>query len=352
MKLTLLLFMPFISFAQARPFEIYGTIKGEYNSKVYLFFENNFRAKDSISAVIENGKFHFKGTIPNSPVLARLHLDQNSHIADVFIEGGKVYVNCSNSILTQKDQNNTLDTTNIFRAVSVTGSKTESLKRNLESQLNQLNSTNISDDEKREGRYERLTQFVKKYPGSRASVYLLSKSRNLYFSQLKELTSLLDTSLNKTIEWQALQKLLVRLDRSGLSRPGQPFHDFAFKDSSNMVTNLKDLHGKVTLVVLWASWCGPCRRDNPELNKLYMQYKDKGVQIIGVSIDTDEAKWKNAIAKDRLLWPQLIDPNNEVSKYYGYEGVPRHFLLDENGKIISKDDYVSGVAEILKHHLL
>lgn len=350
-RLTLLLFVPFFSSGQARPFEIYGTIQGEYNSKVYLFFENNFRAKDSISVPIENGKFYFKGNLPSTPVLARLHLDQNSHIADVFLEGGKVSVNCSNSIIIQKNPNNTLDTTNVFRAVSVTGSKTESLKRSLESQLHQLDSTNISDDEKREVRYEKLTQFVKKYPGNRASVYLLSKSINLYFSQLKELTSQLDTSLNKTMEWQALQKLLARLDRSGLSRPGQPFYDFAFKDSSNRTTNLKDLRGRYTLVVLWASWCGPCRRDNPELKKLYEQYKDKGVQIIGVSIDTDKANWKKAIERDKLLWPQLIDPNDEVSKYYGLEGVPRHFLLDENGKIVSMAD-VGGVKEILKQRIL
>jgi peroxiredoxin len=350
-KLILSLFIPFFSFSQGTPFEIYGTIKGQYNSKVYLFFENNFRAKDSINAPIENGKFYFKATSPNLPVLARLHLDQNSHIADVFIEGGKVYINCTNSIIVQKNQNNTLDTTNVFRAVSVIGSKTESLKRSLESQLKQLDSANVSDDEKREGRYEKLIQFVKKYPQSRASAYLLTKASDLYFSQLKELSLLLDTSLNKTTEWQTLQKLLVRLDRSGFSRPGQPFHDFAFEDSSNMVTKLKNLHGKFTLVVLWASWCGPCRRDNPKLNKLYQQYKEQGVQIIGVSIDTDKAKWKSAIAKDKLLWPQVIDTNDDVSKYYGLEGVPQHFLLDENGKIIAKTD-IPGVEEILKQRTL
>jgi len=349
-KLTLLLFIPFFSFAQARLFEIFGTIKGEYNSKVYLFFENNFRAKDSISAPIENGKFYFKGTLPNTPALARLHLDQTSHIADVFIEGGTVYVNCINSLIIQKGKKNTLDTTNVVRAVSVTGSKTESLKRSLESRLNQLDSTNKSDNEKREDRYEILTQFVKKYPRSRVSAYLLSKSSNLYFSQLKQLTSQLDTSLNKTIEWQALQKLLVRLDRSPLSRPGQPFHDFSFKDSSDIVTNLKGLRGKFTVVVLWASWCIPCRRDNPELNKLHEQYKEKGVQLIGVSIDTDKAMWKNAIEKDKLLWPQLIDPNDEVSKYYGLEGFPQHIILDENGKIIGKPD-IAGVTAILKQRL-
>jgi len=109
------------------------------------------------------------------------------------------------------------------------------------------------------------------------------------------------------------------------------------RDSSGNEINTKQFNGKYTLIVCWTSWCTPCRAEHPDLNVLYKKYKDKGFVIVGVSLDRDKQMWKQAIAKDQLLWPQLIDPNafdGEMAKYYGIEGVPASYLLDKDGKIV------------------
>lgn len=105
---------------------------------------------------------------------------------------------------------------------------------------------------------------------------------------------------------------------------------------------LSDYKGKFVLIDFWASWCGPCREENPNLVKTYQQFKDKGFEIFGVSLDTpgDHLKWINAIKNDQLTWPQVSDLKgweNEAAKIYGIRSIPASFLIDPSGKIIAKD---------------
>src|SRR5687768_1667864 len=130
-------------FGQSETFEIFGTIKGQYNSRIYFFYDGNYKQKDSIVTDIKNGKFYFKATAP-LPIQARFHLDQQSYIQDVFIDSRKVYITCSNKIdIYGTDK----DTLNIFDVTKVTGSKTESMKRNFENWLTTLNASDKPEDE-------------------------------------------------------------------------------------------------------------------------------------------------------------------------------------------------------------
>lgn len=98
--------------------------------------------------------------------------------------------------------------------------------------------------------------------------------------------------------------------------------------------------GKITIIDFWASWCGPCRQENPNVVAVYNQYHSKGLNIIGVSLDTNPTRWKEAIAKDKLTWTQISNLQgweDPIAKAYGVEGIPATFLLDENGIIIGKD---------------
>lgn len=102
---------------------------------------------------------------------------------------------------------------------------------------------------------------------------------------------------------------------------------------------LKSLRGKYVLIDFWASWCGPCRRDNPHVVSLYNKYKDKGFDILGVSLDNSEEKWKEAIISDKLTWNHVSDLKgwaSELSKPYGVKGIPYTVLLDKEGKIIAE----------------
>ncbi len=328
------LLVPLFSFCQNRPFEIFGTITGNFNSKIYLFFDGTYKQKDSISSEIKDGKFYFKGKA-TMPIQARLHMDQQSFISDVYIDNSHTYIKCT----TKMDiTNNGQDTLNMLGILSVKGSATDKLKSDFEAWLLNLKKSKANDGEKREAYYQKLAAFIKKHPKNKVSMYLLGKASTLSYSQVKELNSLIDTSLNKTFEAKTVKSQLNQLDKSKNYAVGVGFQDFVLRDSSGNEIDTKQFKGKYTLIVCWTSWCGPCRAEHPDLNVLYKKYKDKDFVIVGVSLDRDKQQWKQAIAKDQLLWPQLIDPNafdGEMAKYYGIESVPASYLLDKDGKIVS-----------------
>ena len=98
--------------------------------------------------------------------------------------------------------------------------------------------------------------------------------------------------------------------------------------------------GKVTIIDFWASWCGPCRGENPNVVALYKEMHAKGLNIIGVSLDKDAAKWKEAIAKDGLVWPQISNLkfwDEPIAKQYNVESIPATFILDAKGVIVARD---------------
>jgi peroxiredoxin len=103
---------------------------------------------------------------------------------------------------------------------------------------------------------------------------------------------------------------------------------------------LSSLKGKIVLVDFWASWCGPCRKEMPNVVKAYAKYKDKGFEIYGVSLDQDKERWAQAIKQDGITWPQVSDLKQwdcEPAKQYGVTSIPATFLLDKEGKIIAKN---------------
>ena len=135
---------------------------------------------------------------------------------------------------------------------------------------------------------------------------------------------------------------------------GNEAPDFAQNDPEGNPVTLSSLKGKVVLLDFWASWCGPCRRENPNVVRLYEKYKDKGFEILGVSLDRDKARWLQAIEKDGLKWLHVSDLKgwkNEVAQLYGVSSIPHTVLLDAEGKIIAQklrgDALERKVAEVL-----
>jgi thiol-disulfide isomerase/thioredoxin len=114
-----------------------------------------------------------------------------------------------------------------------------------------------------------------------------------------------------------------------------PATDIAQTDTSNVVRKLSDLKGKVVLVDFWASWCGPCRRENPTVVALYNKYKSKGFEVFSVSLDQDRQKWIDAIAKDGLVWSNHVSDlrgwGNAAAQLYGVSSIPKTVLVDKNG---------------------
>jgi thiol-disulfide isomerase/thioredoxin len=121
---------------------------------------------------------------------------------------------------------------------------------------------------------------------------------------------------------------------------GSPSYNFAYEDISGKKVSMNDLKGKVVLIDVWATWCGPCKVELPHLKKLEEEYKDKDVTFVSVSVDVekDKEKWKKMVAKDQLGGIQLFASGwSEIAKYYDITGIPRFMVFDKEGKIVSSD---------------
>lgn len=133
------------------------------------------------------------------------------------------------------------------------------------------------------------------------------------------------------------QSLKDRMGVQGKMMPGAEAPDFVQDDPDGKPVALSSLRGKVLLVDFWASWCGPCRRENPAVVKLYEKYHEKGFDILGVSLDQDRQRWLDAIEKDRLTWTQVSDLQgwrNAAAQLYQVSSIPHTVLLDAEGRII------------------
>ena len=123
-------------------------------------------------------------------------------------------------------------------------------------------------------------------------------------------------------------------------KQGEPVPDIQLKDANGVIQKLSDLKGKVVLIDFWASWCTPCRYSNRELRPLYNSYKKKGFEILGISLDKNEADWKKAVTADRIKWLQVTEAGGweaSVAQAWKIEQLPSSFLIDKEGKLIMLD---------------
>jgi peroxiredoxin len=130
--------------------------------------------------------------------------------------------------------------------------------------------------------------------------------------------------------------MVLRLNLFSQMIPGQTAADLSLPDLNGKIVTLSDLKGKVVLIDFWASWCGPCRHNNPRLVKLYNKYHNKGLEIYGVSLDEDADSWKKAVHHDKLIWIQVIDDKGweaTSASAYNVDMIPSSFLIDRQGII-------------------
>ncbi len=137
---------------------------------------------------------------------------------------------------------------------------------------------------------------------------------------------------------EAIAAVKKKINTVGSFAVGGVAPDFAQLTPEGDSLSLSDLRGKVVLVDFWASWCGPCRRENPHVKKIYEKYKDKGFDVLGVSLDKTQKAWVGAIEKDGLPWKHVSDLKgwkNEVAQLYSVKSIPHTILLDQEGKIVA-----------------
>jgi peroxiredoxin len=337
-----------VSFAQEKKYKIYGTAKGNYTGNVFLFFENNYKEKDSICCPLKDGKFYFEGNV-KMPIVARVHLSGSSFIGDFYLEKSTTYVSCN-----FVSNVNGKDTINGVTIESVKDSKSFPLQKQMLDTLFKAMRTAKGKDSTV---FKIYLDFIAKHPDSRVGAYYLGTYYScLTYDEINQLKRLFSSSLNETFEMGLVNEVLVAIKNAELRAPGLAFHDIFSKDTSGNTISTKDFRGKYLLVVCWATWCKPCRAEHPALNALYEKYKGQGLEMLGVSFDAagSEQKWKQAIVKDGMKWPQVADmrgSDTDFSNYYQIHSIPCHFLVDKEGKIIGSGLSLGEVETLLKKEL-
>ncbi|MEX0312923.1 MAG: peroxiredoxin family protein, partial [Allomuricauda sp.] len=187
-------------------------------------------------------------------------------------------------------------------------------------------------------RMEKEKEFVRNNPNSVVSANILSiysttwgkKTTQELFSKFSE--------ENKGSEYGRKIQRYIELNKE--PKIGEKFADFEMANQINVPKKLSDVKGKVVLLEFWASWCGPCRQENPNLVQTYKRFNPKGFEIFAVSLDEKKERWLKAIETDSLTWEHVSDlkgSSNEASLIYGVNGIPDNFLIAENGDIIGRN---------------
>jgi len=196
-------------------------------------------------------------------------------------------------------------------------------------------------------------QYITQNPNSPLALYVLNQyaGYDLDAKKVEPLFNMLPAATRKLPSAVAFKE---RIETAKKTAVGAMAMDFTQNDTLDKPVSLSDFKGKYVLIDFWASWCGPCRAENPNVVKAYQQYKDKGFTILGISLDNNKDAWMKAIEHDQLSWTQVSDLkywNNEVAQQYGIRSIPANLLLDKNGKIIARnlrgEDLVKKLAELM-----
>ncbi|RZK39322.1 MAG: AhpC/TSA family protein [Pedobacter sp.] len=342
---------PFFGMAQGDAYIIQGKVNPIYNGKFIKLIYTPEKAKKQMDSVqIAKGAFVFKGDV-DRPFGAKLSMgnDESGDRIDLFISAGEIRVATKDSLryakitgnkITESYEKlaqgglrsleyNVIEVVNVFKAMPEGPQKKDYTKKLLEE------FENYSSQKRKF-----VNQFIKENPDSYVSLYQLTKSApdNLlnyetsfpYYDRLSQTVK--DSPLGKEFG----QKLMA----SKGTLTGENYKDFVSTTPDGKQLSLKEIVGsnKYTLVDFWASWCGPCRKENPYVVKTFDAFKEKGFTVLSVSLDDNAEKWNQAIKLDGMPWhhvSSLKGWKEPAAALYKVSAIPMNLLVDSEGKVVA-----------------
>lgn len=358
--------------AQEKAFVVNGTIPATAKKFKALLSWNNGATAEEVNVV--NGKFTIKGTI-DEPVAATLMLQETNPPANkkfdrieylrnnlsLFLDGGTITI-ATKTFLSDAEVKGSTVVNDYYKYTQQVKDITA-----LDNQLGMVyysyaQAKNAAVTDKLMEMYKTLTSiyydaqlaFVKKNPASPVSLFFVKQVLGMDMDAAKAgpMFQLLAAELQNSNTGKELAALIEVGKKSmvGVAAP-----DFTQPSPEGNNISLASFKGKYVLVDFWASWCGPCRAESPNLLKAYEQYKGKGFEIFSVSLDDKKDKWLKAVKDDGYTWPQAGDLKgweNAAASLFGISGIPFNFLVDPNGIIVARNlrgkDLEKKLSELLK----
>jgi peroxiredoxin len=340
-----------ICFSQTPHYEITGNIQGAEGLVFSLQKTVNGKVVTVNAGTVTNGVFKIVGgnvEYPEMVKLAVIDKDKNKNKNKFF------YLDNSNFTITGNFDS--------FSELRITGSKTQDEYNNLTDSLAPFIKKNEElvkkySDATRSGNVKKSAEiakqgaalsnemrtiqknFIKTHPGS----YVVPDLIRMQFNSLSlsEIALFINSLPPDVAKIQTVKELKEKLAILKNVEVGQKAPDFKMQDNHGDMVALSSKTGNGYLLIdFWAAWCNPCRKENPNVVKVYKEFKAKGFDIIGVSLDKDELSWYKAIENDRLTWTHVSDLqywSNAAAKLYGVNSIPANFLLDKNGVIIARN---------------
>lgn len=330
---------------QVPQYKISGTIDNIDDTNIYLTRLSNNDAEYLDTAQLFAGKFEMTGSL-DVPENLYILIGDEEHYFNAFLSNDNIKITADYDSLKNADVNGApyQDELNAYKESlkPLNDQKDEVYKGYKDAQKNEDQALMDEYDAKWEALDEKekemLVSYVKGHPKSPISPYLVRRKIYVFdLEDLEEMDPVYDASLNNSPYLIYLKKRIVGLK---LVAVGKTYTDFAMVDTSGNEISISDQDGKYRLVDFWASWCGPCRDENPNLVNMHNKYKDKNFTIIGVSFDKKGDRWKKAIVDDELNWAQMSDLKgwgSAAGKIYMINSIPSNILIDPDGVIIEKN---------------
>lgn len=336
-------------------YKVTGTVEGMPDGKAIIATVNGSSLDTLAKADVKNGSFEFTGNV-SEPTGAYIMVIGQRGAIPFMLENANITVNAGQAGLTVTGS----EGQKIYDQFMAINTTTQQEAMKLQQEYQAANGDQAKMQAVQEA-YAKLmtdaqakeTELIKANPDSYVSTFVIvSGMGQMEYEQLKERYNLLGEKAKASAQGKAIAAQIAKLESTAI---GQIAPNFTITTPEGESISLYDIKGKVKLIDFWASWCGPCRSENPHVVEIYKEYHPKGLEIFGVSLDNNKEAWVKAIADDGLVWKHGSDLKGWQSapaQLYSVSGIPHTVLLDENNKIIAKnlrgDELKQKIAELLK----